>query len=75
MKKFTHVGHVVGTGDLYPSYNTKFRETKTLWVTPKGIKFRKSDGFKPNDEWPKTHLDLATVAPINFGNNHKLATA
>ena len=64
MNKMTHTGTVIGSGDLYPTYTTKLRETKTFWITEKGTKWRKRDGYQPNVQYPRQHLDLTSIKSL-----------
>ncbi len=63
----THTGMIIGSDAkdaLYPTHAAKFRETKTLWVSEHGQKWRKSDGYQPGVLYPRQHLDLASIKPI-----------
>ena len=60
----THVATIIGYGALYPTHMVKLRETKTLWVTEHGTKWRKRDGYQPNVQYPRQHLDLTSIKPI-----------
>lgn len=63
----THTGTIVGSGAkdaLYPTYVAKFRETKTMWISEHGLKWRKRDGYQPGVQYPRQHLDLASIKPI-----------
>ena len=60
----THTGMIIGIGMLYPGGPTQLRETKNFWVTPKGTKWSKRNGFEPGVEWPRQHLDLTSIKPL-----------
>lgn len=63
----THTGTVIGSSEnnaLYPTYVAKFRETKTMWISERGSKWRKRDGYQPGVQYPRQHLDLTSIKPI-----------
>lgn len=65
--KFTHQGIIEGdarVGDR--KLMCKLRETKTLWITSSGRKFRKLNGLKsPYEKWPYYYLNIDSIKPIN----------
>ena len=63
----THEGIVRGNDSRTPRDFQKrvlLRETKTLWVSEAGTKYRKKGGHMTNGDWPLLHLDLSTVRPL-----------
>lgn len=64
--EYTHQGFIDGdsmTGER--KLLCKLRETKTLWITPSGRRFRKFNGHKsPYEKWPFYYLDLDSIKPI-----------
>jgi len=74
MAKFTHVGIVRGTDARTPdkyAMRIRLRQTKTTWVQPNGIRWRKLDGLRvPRAPWQQFRLDLSSVkeAPDDQGD-------
>lgn len=65
-RKMTHVGIIVGVDARVPrSYQEKIllRETKNFWVSQHGLKYRKSDGYRPGS-WPMYKLLLDSIKPL-----------
>jgi len=64
VKKLQHTGIVKGADDT-KGYKVKIRETKTLWITSTGCRYRKSDGSPtPYNIWNTYFLDLSSIKPI-----------
>ena len=64
-KKYTHSGIVLSlTGKL----RVKLRETKTMWISPSGQRFRKGAGFIVGDTYPHNQLDLNSIKELTEGD-------
>lgn len=61
---FTHTGNV-GAGHWLNTRTVKMRQTKTMWITESGEKFRKSTGsLIGGGIWALTKLDLDSIKEI-----------
>lgn len=65
-KPFTHTGTLVACRGKEISNLVQLRETKTCYITQHNIKYRKSDGYTPNEDWPHYKLDLQSIKPIKL---------
>ena len=64
---FTHEGYVIGCDARTPdNYRKKvrLRETKTLWVTESGVRFRKPHG-RVSGDFPLYRVDIDSIRPID----------
>lgn len=62
----THKGYVVGVDARTPDgYKVlrKLRETKNFWITERGEKYRKHNGYSIG-KWPVYKLDLNSVVAL-----------
>ncbi|MFB6412780.1 hypothetical protein [Edwardsiella piscicida] len=63
-KKYTHSGVVLSlTGKL----RVKLRETRTMWITPSGQRFRKGHGFIVGATYPHDQLDMNSIEELVGG--------
>lgn len=60
---FTHTGFLCGGPTGKARYRVPLRETKRFWITWKGTKYRKSDGWPAAEPWPLYSLELSTINP------------
>jgi len=68
---FTHEGYVVGCDARTPEgYRRKvsLRETKTLWISKDGERYRKNRGGRVAGDWPMFRLDLDTITKLPNDN-------
>lgn len=65
-KKTTHTGVLKGNDNRTArncSFQVKLRETKIYWITEKGGKYKKKNGWGMGD-WPLYSLDLNSIKKI-----------
>jgi hypothetical protein len=65
--RFTHTGVVVGVdARVRRDFRRKvlLRETKTLWVSSGGSRYRKFADGRTSEDWPMYMLDLGSIEPI-----------
>ena len=60
-KKYTHSGIVLS---LTGKFRVKLRETRTMWISSSGQRFRKGAGFIVGDTYPRHQLGLSSIKEL-----------
>jgi len=71
-KNMTHKGKYTMLVDFGKSstFDTELRELKKHWVTKKGVKHRKDDGYEVGERWNPKKLILSSIEELQ--NDEKI---